>query len=705
MTSFLKRMVSGLLLMGVAFSCSTQNAEQVLVSTTRSAIVNGPLEAGYAAAGAMTMTAPNGFYIGNFCSGVLIARQWVLTAAHCITGAQRQAREAGFQLRPEHIAFMVGPDARSSNGNRPRSGTFYTAANYWIHERYDENQPEAVVAQYDLALVRLVFAADVAPYPINRDPLDGEVGRDVTYVGYGVSNQDGESGSGQKRRAELNLAGVSYNVYLTEHSNRGVCFGDSGGPGLLNIGGQWRVIGINSAVTGADPPCLDQSYQTRVDSFQTWIDRTMGGNQNCQNSDVCLCAAACGADGICDHRRCATNDCTDLTQCLQMCPRDDRGCSFACINDATSTAQTQFANLSACVSRRCAEATPRCIRQNCPGGADACYGETFGQAGNDSCEEIYQCSQGCADAGCAQSCFDRGTAAAQDSFLALNECQTTACPEFTNGGFAYQNCLYERCSNAYLGCMPSDECSLTGGDCQAGEACIVEPWAGTYCKPTQGIDANQACIVGPISCGDGLICRTIDGATRCQRNCYDDSDCQSAELCRLYEGAPVSYGACVSDGSCADSDQDGFCDDDDCAPNDQTRRPNAIEACEDNLDNDCDGLVDEGCNGCIDDDGDGYCTDVDCRDDIPTVNPGEVERCGDGNDDDCDGVTDEGCDVDSPTVLDGGVGNSSRTDAGNLFIIVNNNESRGCATATQTPASSLVLCLLALLAMAPRRRL
>ena len=145
----------------------------------------------------------------------------------------------------------------------------YTAANYWIHERYDENQPEAVVAQYDLALVRLVFAADIAPYPINRDPLDGEVGRAVTYVGYGVSNQDGESGSGQKRRAELNLAGVSYNVYLTEHANRGVCFGDSGGPGLLNIGGQWRVVGINSAVTGADPPCLDQSYQTRVDSFQT----------------------------------------------------------------------------------------------------------------------------------------------------------------------------------------------------------------------------------------------------------------------------------------------------------------------------------------------------------------------------------------------------------------------------------------------------
>ena len=83
-----------------------------------------------------------------------------------------------------------------------------------------------------------------------------------------------------------------------------------------------------------------------------------------------------------------------------------------------------------------------------------------------------------------------------------------------------------------------------------------EPWAGTYCKPTDGVDANRPCVVGPVS-GDGLICRTIDGATRCQRNCYDDTDCEAAELCRFYDGAPVSR-RMRQRWQLSDSDQDGF---------------------------------------------------------------------------------------------------------------------------------------------------
>ena len=205
--SALKRMVSGLFVMGVTIGCTTQSAEQLSVSTTRAAIVNGPLEAGYAAAGAMTLTAPNGFYIGNFCSGT-IARQ--CGAQQHITGAQRQ-REKPASQGPSTSHSWWGPTHAAATVTDREMVPLYRRK-LLVHERYDENQLQAVVA-HDLALVRLVFAADVTPYPINRDPLDDEVGRPVTYVGYGVSNADGERFR-TERRAELNLTGLSYNKLI-----------------------------------------------------------------------------------------------------------------------------------------------------------------------------------------------------------------------------------------------------------------------------------------------------------------------------------------------------------------------------------------------------------------------------------------------------------------------------------------------------------
>ena len=95
----------------------------------------------------------------------------------------------------------------------------------------------------------------------------------------------------------------------------------------------------------------------------------------------------------------------------------------------------------------------------------------------------------------------------------------------------------------------------------------------------------------------------------------------------------------VEDEEPVDTDGDGVPDVDDCDPYDASVYPGAPELA-DGLDNDCDGVVDEGTDT-VDDDGDGYSEDEgDCDDSNSSVNPGAVEVADNGIDDDCDGITD-----------------------------------------------------------------
>ena len=77
----------------------------------------------------------------------------------------------------------------------------------------------------------------------------------------------------------------------------------------------------------------------------------------------------------------------------------------------------------------------------------------------------------------------------------------------------------------------------------------------------------------------------------------------------------------------------------DCDDGDAGINPDASENA-DGMDEDCDGLVDEGTN-VYDDDGDSYPEDGgDCNDEDNSIYPGAPEVC-DGTDNDCDGLVDD----------------------------------------------------------------
>ena len=133
-----------------------------------------------------------------------------------------------------------------------------------------------------------------------------------------------------------------------------------------------------------------------------------------------------------------------------------------------------------------------------------------------------------------------------------------------------------------------------------------------------------------------------DGYAESEGDCDDeDADLFPGAL-ELPNGIDDDCDGVIDEGTVNyDDDLDGFTEvGGDCDDTVASTHPGAPELC-DSVDNDCDVFVDEG-TSCVDDDLDGYSEEAgDCNDAATGIYPGAAELA-DGADNDCDGVIDEG---------------------------------------------------------------
>jgi hypothetical protein len=208
---------------------------------------------------------------GNFCSGVALARDLVLTAAHCV---------------------LPGAEYKIVEYDSARQPTLRDVARVSAHPGFDLKTLLAHRATADVALVKLAAPlAGVTPATLGVSELKVAPGDTFTVIGSGVAvRNDGKSG-GTARAAKLIATGQPGSLQLRLHdaatkgekAGLGACTGDSGAPVFSLDAEHASVIGVVSWSTGPgnSAGCGGLTGVTPLVRYRGWIADTAKilGNQ------------------------------------------------------------------------------------------------------------------------------------------------------------------------------------------------------------------------------------------------------------------------------------------------------------------------------------------------------------------------------------------------------------------------------------------
>lgn len=284
-------------LLGLA-ACATEPA--VVVRP----IVGGTFEPNQPAVVGIT----DGFRV--FCTGTLISRRVVITAAHCVDPAITE-------IDPEDLIVYFGADFDRGEG------LLFAVEEGFHHPEFDDAD-----FQNDIGALLLATDGPVPPVPFLRESFDDSfLGQPITFVGFGVP--DALSGdSGLKRTVDSSIVDFNETQFFYE-GNAGTCFGDSGGPAFLARAGGDIQIGVTSFGDGA---CSEFGADTRLDAYaQNFIDLVL--------AEEPPAVEGCTLDGECQACEdfdpdCALFGCEGGNECNRACPGPDPDCpDISCSDD------------------------------------------------------------------------------------------------------------------------------------------------------------------------------------------------------------------------------------------------------------------------------------------------------------------------------------------------------------------------------------
>ncbi len=205
----------------------------------RDPIVGGQTTSAFPAVGALTRNGQ------MHCTGTVIGPRLVVTAAHCVSG-----------FTASSMRFVLGSKLSAPTAT-------IGVASIKAHPNYDPNQ-----ITNDIGIVTLSSDAPVTPMKIMDAMGASWAGKTLTFVGFGVSNGNTQTGDGTKRFVDMAIQSVGATQFQYAVPGKNTCNGDSGGPAFANVNGEMLVAGVTSY---GDASCTQYGVDTRVDAFKSFV--------------------------------------------------------------------------------------------------------------------------------------------------------------------------------------------------------------------------------------------------------------------------------------------------------------------------------------------------------------------------------------------------------------------------------------------------